>query len=254
MTLGGFTLIRNGCLLDYCWRECIQSMLPICDIVSVSVAQGEDETEQEVRAWVEREPKLRINIYPWSYPSGDINFFVNWIQYARMHTPTDFVIQADADEVLDEASYPEIRRFIQDARRCSLVCNRLNFWKDARHLIPPGECLGNKVVRIAPQDVWLPSDGSHPMGAEAVLMAVPSRVRIFHYGFLRKREAYFEKSRQLHTMFFGGMTDQRMIDAEKTEGNWMEQIQNVPWTQNLIDYDGSHPEVIRPWLSQRGYA
>lgn len=254
MTIGGTVCIRNGESLDYCWKEAIKSLLPVCHEVVVCEGQSTDNTREILNEWAQSEPKIKVCEYAWPHPKGDIDFWVNWIQYARVHLKTDYHIQLDADEILDEESYPLIRDFVLRKRWRSLICDRLNFWKDHKHLIPHGECLGHRVVRIAPQDVWLASDGSHHKGAEAAAMAEPSNVRIFHYGFLRKRDAYFDKSRQLHTMFFGGMTDQRMIDAEKADGNWMEKIEDVPWTKRLIPYRGRHPAIAIPWLKERGYA
>jgi len=254
MTLGGFTMIKDGDALDYCWRQCIESMLPVCDVVVVSVAsQNSDDTEAQVREWVAREPKLRIVIYEWPNPVGYVDFFVDWIQYTRNHVPTDFILECDADEVLHESSYPTILKLKERNARFSVRCQRYNFWRDAQHLIPHGVCCSHLVTRIAPQNVWLPSDGPHPNGQEAIMMSIdPSEpIEIFHYGFLRKPDAFFKKAKAIQNMFFGTY-DARLAKAETMTGNWMENC-DVGWENQLLPFNGTHPERMRHWLEARGY-
>src|SRR5438132_939596 len=100
MTLGGFICLKNANALDYCWRESLASILPVCDVVALSVAKGEDSTEDEAREWATKEPKLSINIYDLGNPVGNQWWYNEWLQYARMHTQADYVLQVDADEVL----------------------------------------------------------------------------------------------------------------------------------------------------------
>ncbi len=252
-TLGGNVCIRNGNELDYCWREAIQSLLPICDEVVVCDGESTDGTQEEIREWMKTEPKIKLCVYPWPNPKGDVDFWVKWLNFAREHVTCDYHIQLDADEVLSPMAYNEIRSHLNGDRH-SVFFRRHNFWGDLRLVIPPGVCLSHRVCRLAPQDVWLPSDGPHPRGAEAIGMAVESAMEIFHYGFLRKRESFFKKERGLHEMFFANDFDERLIAVESCRGNWMEEIKGLEWMNRLKDYSGSpHPIFIHEWLRNRGY-
>lgn len=255
ITLGGNVCIRNGLSLDYCFREAIESLLPICDKVYVSDGESEDGTKELLQEWANREPKLFVSTYIWPRPKADIDFWVNWLNANRKHIGEDFHIQLDADEVLHENSYPileELKKNTKPSGRVSLRCVRYNFWRDAKSLIPPGHCLGHRVVRVAPTNIWLPSDGEHALGCEAISITQESAMEIFHYGFLRKRDAYFKKSKQLHGFFFGTYDD-RLTEAEKSDGNWMENIKDVPWTSQLQGFNGTHPARMKSWLDERGY-
>lgn len=255
MKISGFTMVKNAFDLDYCFEECIKSMLDVCDEVVVSDGESSDGTQEFLREWVDREPKLKLCVYAWPAPKGDIEFFVKWIQYTREHCSGDFILQLDADEVLHEVSYAAIKsiRSLNYPQYFSVWCDRLNFYKDHYHLIPHGECLGHRVVRIAPQNVWLPSDGCHHNGAEAVGMARDwgFPIRIFHYGFLRKPSAYFKKSRALHQYFFNNY-DYR-LEAVENDPNWMTNIKDVEWINRLVTYSGDHPAIMKDWLKERGY-
>lgn len=253
MNLVGNVCIRNAFRLDYCIKECIESLLPVCDSVCVSDGESTDGTQEFLREWMAREPRIVLNVYKWPEPVGEPDFWVRWINNNREHIPKgSFHLQLDGDEVLFEQSYAEINRLKERAGEFSVLMKRLNFWADAKSLIPPGVCLADKVIRMGPQRVWTPSDGPHPMGAEWVMMQTPSDITIGHYGFLRKREAYFAKSKELHRMFFNTY-DQRLVDAEAKGGNWMREIGGIEWNGDLVPYDGHHPKVIHQWLKERNY-
>jgi glycosyltransferase involved in cell wall biosynthesis len=255
MTIGGNVCIRNGRDLDYCFRECITSLLPVCDEVVVCDGSSTDGTQEEIREWMKLEPKIKLCVYDWPNPKGDINFWVNWLNYCRKHVKSDYMLQLDADEILDESSYPALQeiRELPYPQYFSIWCDRLNFWGDPQHLIPHGVCLSHRVIRLAPQTVWMPSDGPHPDGCECVGMARDWRkpITIFHYGFLRKSEAFFKKARSLQEFFFNSY-DYR-LEAVEDHPDWMHQIKDVEWTSRLLDYHGSHPAIAKGWLRDRGY-
>jgi glycosyltransferase involved in cell wall biosynthesis len=251
MTLGGNVVIRNGNELDFCWRESIASLLPVCDVVSVSDGESTDGTQEEIRQWMAREPKLVLNVYPWPDPVGDSDWFVKWINYNREHVAADWQFQLDGDEVLHEKSYQEIRNFIETPNRTGVV-TRYNFWKDHRHTIPDGHCLGKRVVRLAPQRLWLASDGEHPKGAEAASLGAPTGIEIYHYGFIRHRDRFFKKERLLQGYFFNSY-DARLEAAEKSQGNWMENPGVTGWEGSLDGFEGTHPASALSWLKERGY-
>lgn len=260
MTLGGTICIRNGIKQEYCFQEAIRSLLPVCDEIVVCDGESSDSTWDLLQDWASKEPKLKLCVYQWPHPVADVDFYVKWLNYAREHQRTDYHIHLDADEVLGEECYSEVEAFklnTKPSNRVSLWCHRHNFWQDAQHMIPPGHCLSHRVVRVAPTGLWLPSDGAVGLAAQhghaVISMAKPSGLTLYHYGFLRRKAAYFEKSRALHTMFFGGMTDPRMLDVEDKLGQWMEEIRDVPWTKQLVKFTGSHSACIRPWLTERGW-
>jgi glycosyltransferase involved in cell wall biosynthesis len=254
MKLGGLVCVRNGDELDYCWREAVKSLLPVCEVVTICDGESTDGTQEEIRKWMLDEPKLNLCVYPWPNPKGDSDFWVKWLQYGRMHSPSDYILQLDADEVLDDCSHGLIEFYKKSTySRFTVKMERLNFWRDHRHLIPSGVCCSDVVIRMGPQDVWLPSDGIHEKGAEWVNMAREgTSIRIFHYGFLRKREQWFKKAKALQNYFFATY-DPRLAAAEKHEGNWSEMPGVTGWENNLVKYDGQHPHIALNWLRERGY-
>ena len=251
--LDGLICIRDGNKLDYCWRESIASMLPVCDRVVVCIGTGgSDNTEAAAREMAEKEPKIAICMYDWPNPKGDINFWTDWMNYARSHCRPGNILQLDADEILHENSYSDILHWKSLEGRFSLWCDRANFFKDTKSLVPHGVCLSHRVVRFLPHDVWIPSDGPDSRGDAAISMALNSGILICHYGFLRNPKQYFMKSRALLGYFFDTY-DPRLAEAELLSGNWMEEIQGVEWTKQLIPYTKTHPKIIHEWLKERNH-
>lgn len=250
-TLGGNVCIRNGFELDYCWREAVTSLLPICDKVVISDCESTDGTWEYIQDWAKREPKLVLHRYPWTDPKGSNVWWPEWLNIARQHLPTDMHIQLDADEVLHQDSYDEVLKARDN--QSILYCTRFNFWRDPQHLIPEGKCCGRTVLRIAPTNRPIPSDYPYPPAEETMGLGQQSTVKIMHYGFLRQHDAFFRKARTVQKIWANSY-DPRLEAAEKNGRQWA----STPglcggWENQLDDFTGTHPEVIKPWLRNRGY-
>lgn len=252
-TLAGTVFVRNGNSLDYCWQLAVKSLLPVCDQVIICDSDSTDGTREEMAEWFKREPKLVLCNRPWDDPNGMGDFVPVFTNYARSHTHCLWSIALDADEVLHEDSYREVRESA-DARK-TLICQRINFWKDAQHTIPRGKCISHEVVRVGDKGDWMPSDFPSPESEPMRNKAVASNVKIMHYGFLRKREAFFVKNRSVSRIILG-TTDKRIDAAEAATangGSWMDEPVN-DWNDKLEEFHGTHPEIAKPWLRDRGWS
>lgn len=250
VSLGGNICIRNGTLLDYPWMRAVRSLLPICDKVIICDCDSTDGTRELIDLFAATEKKVIPLNYPWTNPVNDNQWWPNWINYARQHLPTDMHIQLDADEILHEDDYPLIRQLTNQSR--PLFFHRLNFWRDHKHLIPEGYCCGTKVLKLARTEQPIPSDYPYAPANDTVSQATECNVRVFHYGFLRKREAFFRKAREVQRIWAGSF-DPRLEAAEKVEGNWMENPGVTGWEDRVVPWDGTHPQIMKEWLKDRGY-
>lgn len=267
--LSGYVPVRNGNKMDYCWQLAVQSMLPVCDEVVICVAltkeelerenrsredpslpEGDDGTLREAEVWILREPKIRVVTYEWTNPKGDVWMMMKWLNYTRTLLHYDMQITLDADEVIHPDAYPEIRRAV--AEKTSRWFRRLNFWQDARHLVPDGQVCGMNVARLGPTEYEMPSDNAEPHpGGEPLIRQKAlyhPKLLIFHLGFLRKQPAFFEKSRVMQQAVCGSY-DKRLEEAERTGANWWEISK---FNGALVPYNGTHPELVVPWLKERG--
>lgn len=251
-TIGGIVCARNFDSLDYCAAAAIQSLLPVCDSVLVCDSDSSDGSAEKLAEMAAANPKIKLINYPWPNPvAKSYHWWTDWINFAREHLTADFQLQLDADEVLHENSYDEIRRAAEEGPNTALLCHRHNFWKDLHHLCPIGRTCSHLVVRFGPQRCWMSSDEIHPEGEPEIRqLARPSNVEIFHYGFIRKKEAMFAKCRVVLQAHFGRY-DERLEEAEKhPDKEWWEFAKHdIP----LREYRGSHPTSVHQWLIEHGF-
>lgn len=249
-TLAGILCVRNGFELDYNWEISGESLLGVCDELVLSDCESSDGTRERMNEWSARDSRITLHSYPWSNPINTNEWWVDWLNTARQHAKSDAVMFLDADEVLHEDSYETVRRAADNG--LAGFCHRYNFWRDAQHLIPEGKCCGHEVLRIGPKNNWFPSDYPDPHGRDADIIAKAQHldIRIFHYGFLRKREAFFKKAREVQRIW-AGTFDPRLEAAEKFEGNWSEMPGVTGWENQLVDFTGTHPKIAHQWLKER---
>lgn len=251
-SLGAFIVVRDGNRLDYSWREAAESLLHHVQELVICDSDSTDGTTQEIQRWAEREPKIRYANFHWTNPKGvGHRFFVDWLNYARQQLTTTHYLYLDADEVLSDHidCVIALNEAIADGRPRRM--HRLNFWKDAEHLIPHGKCCGFEVVRFGPTNYEAVSDEPHEVEPPIVREAIyDERLVIFHVGFLRERSAFFRKARAVLNIWTGGM-DERLVRVE-TENKPMWEAENE-WGDQLVSWHGYISQPVQRWLAARGH-
>lgn len=249
-TLGASIAVRNGVEFDFCFEECIRSVLPVCDEVLVSDSDSTDQTRERLNALARDHSKIRLINYPHTNPNGDGMWVMTWTNWIRERLTTDYNFQIDADEVLHESAYDKIRERIQ-GKEVTLRLRRWNFWQDAQHVLPFGRVCAQEVLRISPKRHWLPADIPLAQGQDAMNLDTEALdIELHHYGFLRRPEAFFKKERFLQTAFTGGFDPKLEALSKKPDVKWMEEH---PEYYPLQDFTGTHPTIAHRWLRNRGY-
>ena len=250
-TLAGILAVRNGIELDYSWEEAGKSLLGVCDELVLDDCDSTDGTWERMQEWASVDPRITLAKYPWTNPVGTNQWWPEFLNHARQHAKADHILHLDADEAIHENDYGLIRSAANNGS--TLFLKRLNFWRDPQHLIPEGFCCGTKVLRMAPANMPIPSDYPWEPAEATMKQAVDSSIRVFHYGFLRRREAFFKKAKVVQNIWAGDY-DPRLRQAESSSGNWMENPVVSEWINNLSRYTGTHPEAAHMWLLERGYS
>jgi glycosyltransferase involved in cell wall biosynthesis len=252
-TLSGYICVRNALRLDYCIDLSIKSLLPVCQEVVVCDSDSDDGTREMLDKMVAKDPRIRAINWPWTNPRGvSHHAWIEWLNHARQHLTADCQITLDADEVLDDR--PECHLAIHSAlqgNNPARFFDRLNFWKDAHHLIPEGHCCGKFVARMGPTDQKMHSDEPlHPGESALVDNAVRNEhLKIFHLGFLRDRAAFYRKARAVSEIWFNRF-DERLEKGE-LEGKELAETE-CDYSHLLAPYkDGYYPEGVREWLQDR---
>lgn len=241
--------MRDGDSKDYCWRAAVQSLLEVCDTVTICDGGSTDGTMEAALDWSRRESRVRVIHFPWPNPKGEPHFWVSWLNWCRELIHNFWHIQLDADEVLYESSIPWILEFTKEKRLASAWCERINFFGDLHHTIPRDKVCGWRVARLASQSLWMPTDYPHPDGEELCRIAVESPVKIAHYGFVRRLDALFAKSKDYQGWTMGSY-DSRLVEVEAKGSGYKGIEASSGWTADL--WQGSQPKAALPWLKERG--
>lgn len=258
--ISGYVCVRNGIELDYCWRQAVQSLLPVCDEVLICDGESTDGTYEEAcHLALGARSKVRVIRYPWVQPWADVAWMVRWMNFARERLLHPWQLYLDADEVLDPGAVPGIMQLLDQRRAGSF--QRLNYWNDPHHLAPRDRVCAPEVARFGPSNVYMPMDDSgysqqfhdptfRPNVSDLAQGPMPLGLVIHHYGFLRKSDAFVAKTKIVQGAFFGTV-DERIADTAAAEGDWRRRdyFDGAP----LVPYTGGHPDVILPWLRDRGY-
>lgn len=243
-TIGAHIIAHNCVENDYCLEECIRSVAPICDRIIVVECESTDATPDLLDRLAQDIPQLVVAEYEWK-PSRNLEWIREIVKHTKFLVNTDWYVSMDADEVLSRDQLPAIRRHVDEHGR-SDVCGsfyRHTFWKDAQHVIPHGVVCNHICARLGPLKQALSGDIINPKRT----VRIP--VDIWHYGHLRKREAWARKSAEMHKASFGEVP----IHWKKALNGDFSGVDKCVPENTLIPYKRTHPNVAHKWLQERGY-
>lgn len=258
--LSAYVIVHDAIKGDYPVLECAESLMRADEVVLCD-CDSTDGTLQMMVRWATTRPKVRVISVPWpklpSYdewksdlprPANDAMFWPKLINEVRPYLRYKHQLHLDADEIVFPEAWPEIHTAVAEGT-CRYL-RRLNFWRDAKSLVPDGWVCGTNVARVGPTRLWMPSDEMHPEGEPEmrILATKHPSLLIGHYGFLRKQDGFFAKSKVMQTAVVGNY-DARLEEAEQTGKDWWE-VSTFP--AELVPFDGKNPDIIIPWLKERG--
>ena len=251
-TLGGSLFIRNGEKFDYCYKEAIECLLEFCDRVVVVIIPTEDNTFYEIGDTFKdeiRSGKLRYRIIlnsDWEDMSFHgkyrLSIFTN---YAIEMLDTDYVFNLQGDEIVDPNSYEWIRRAINEGSE-SYLCKRVNLWGSPYTQLNVPQArkpCSTEIVRLAKACYRAYDD------AESIAAPVDSKyldkIKIWHMGFVRKREVHPDKIREMQGNIFRCGVDEKLTG--------MEVFDSTKWfgPEDVIPIEGELPPLIQKWAKER---
>jgi len=114
MKVSGFTIIRNAVKYDFPVVESIQSLLPLCDEVIVSVGNSEDNTLELIKNIQSQKIKIIESIWADSLRKGGLLLAKETNKAMdAISSDSDWVIYLQADEVLHENDTSVIKEAMQ---------------------------------------------------------------------------------------------------------------------------------------------
>lgn len=242
--LSGFSLVKDATLYDLPIEACLRSALRVCDEVVVNVGASDDDTLERVRA-VDH-PDLRVLHTEWPDPRGtglrELSRETNRAMDACRH---DWALYLQADEVLHEddeaALVGALARSDGDPRVEGLLFDYLHFHGSPEWVLE-GRRRYRREVRVVRRSAGVRSvrdaQGFRvggPGGRKP--RVVRSGARIFHYGYVKSREALDERRRK-GAVWAG--------DDPGEAGPFV-----LRGYAGLRRFEGDHPRVMRERLASR---
>lgn len=248
--IGGSQFIRNGLQYDYCFRESILSLLEFCDEVQV-VDAGSDDGTQDVLSDLEKQFKhLHITYLSkehWDSQHGreKLSYFHNM---AIDKLSCDYNFSLQSDEIVHEGSYGAIRAAVEKDHE-GVMCRRINLWESPylQLSVPLNRMpCSEYVVRLA-KPKYKHYDDGESIGVIAN-EDFAELIRIYHMGFVRKREVMKAKITNMQVDVFGFAEADRKLQL-------CDVFNPQLWFANddLKPIDELLPKVIQKWASERVY-
>ena len=247
-SLGGTVFIRNATEFDYCIRETILCLQDFCDKVVVLDAGSTDNTKDLILDVINGKTKvIELTNDDWFSQTGKqkLAYFTN---VAIEHLDTDYHFCLQADEILHEKSYEIVRDAIESGSE-GVMCSRINLWGSPyMKLSVPQErkpC-STQVIRLA-KTKYRSMDDSENLGAFPSF-GFYQDIRIYHMGFVRKREVMKAKITHIQKDVFQTEPDTKL--------NGMDIFNPYAWfdkEKDLTPIDEPLPKIIQQWAKERVY-
>lgn len=250
-TLGGFIFFKDAEKYDYCAKEAILSLSECCD--KVSVVTFSDEFHDPINNWLFRfTMNGKANIYYYELPGyiwhvmkGKTKL-ANIQNIAAMFLDTEYQLLVQADEVIHPDSYLAIREAMETGIE-GFLCERINLWgsPNTKLVVPQNrQPCSTKVNRLTKRGYWCYDDGESIAAPTSAAFA--DRIKIIHYGFVRKREVMKAKIINMQEGVFAmAGHDPKLDQCEVFDSKlWFDGADLAP-----IDFE--HPAIMKDWVAQR---
>lgn len=249
--LAGTLIIRNGVRYDYNFKESIDCLLEFCDHVFVGDFGSDDGTVKILREY--NDPKLTVIFYPsyfWESIHGKDK--LRWatdelIKIAEIEG-YEWNFNLQADEIVHEQSYNQIRVAINSMSGNSFLCTRKNLWGSVNtelnvpHNRKP---CSTEIVRLA-KSYYKSYGDAESLLVDKVNKDFVNKINIWHYGFVRKKEVMKDKIINMQVSVFG-------MEHYDNKLNESEIFNSELWFKgsDLKPISEPHPKIMQKWILER---
>ena len=253
MKIVGFTIIRNALKYDYPVVEAIESILPLCDEVIVSVGQSEDGTLDLIESI--QSAKIRIVQSQWDEnlrKSGQVLAEETNKAMDQIPADADWCLYIQADEVIHEKYYPVIRQtmatYEHDATVEGLLFKYLHFYASYDYVGDSRKWYSHeiRIVRRDPQiRSYLDAQGFRKSGHKLQVKLVDAY--IYHYGWVKPPSIQLQKINDFHKLWSD--QDSELIDSRKIK----DAAFDYAGIDSLQKFTGTHPLVMQERIRRKNW-
>lgn len=245
MKISGFSFIRNALKYDYPIKECIDTLLGLCDEVVIVVAESEDETLSFIKS-LERE-HLKIIDSKWN-PNLGYNLLSELTNLAMSNCAGEWGIYLQSDEIIHEKYYSAILEAIKESNEDKeiegLLFNYKHFYGSHR-LYHLGRRFYRDEVRAIRLGAGIVSYGDakgfRKDGRKLIVRRV--NAEIYHYGWARDPKKMESKTRNFHQLWHSKESLKKIMEKEAG-------LYELEKNFHLISFEEDHPMIMHGWLKK----
>lgn len=250
--LAGCSFIRNGVKFDYCFIEAIKSLQQCCDHVFVVDAGSDDGTVDELKKMEDEKTSIiYLTKSDWDNQHGKekLSYFSNIAINAAQDAGYEYQLYIQGDELIHEKSYSEVRKAIETGAE-GYMCRRINLWQSCYTQLSVSldrmPC-SVSVIRLCKTKYGCVDDAEN-VGVPFVDAYFEEGIRIYHMGFVRKREVMKAKITNMQVSVFGmSEPDAKLKECDTFNPKlWF-------YDEDLKPIDEPLPKLIQNWAKERYY-
>lgn len=256
MKVSGFTIVRNAIKYDYPVVEAITSILPLCDEVIVSVGNSEDNTAELIASI--NSPKIKIVHSVWDdsiREGGRVLAIETDKAKAHISTDTDWGFYIQADEVVPEVDYANVRSAMQQHKNNTqvdgLLFNYRHFYGSYNYVADAYNWYSKeiRIVRNNPAiHSWGDAQGFRKQTANGKFEKLQVKqidAYIHHYGWVKHPAAQQRKQESFHKMWH----DDEWVKENIRETNEFD----YDAIDSLKRFEAKHPVVMQARISDKNW-
>lgn len=251
MKIAGFTIIRNALINDYPIVEAIVSILPVVDVMIVSVGDSEDDTLQLIRQIAS--DKITIVQSTWDpalRKGGQILAIETDKAFQEIDPTYDWAFYIQGDEVVHEQYHAGIRQaatqYKDDRQVEGLLFNYLHFYGTYDY-VGDSRRWYHKEIRMIRNDKSIRSykdaQGFRKNGEK--LKVKPIDAYIYHYGWVKSPKQMLEKKKNIIQYWSEQQAETRELAAQE--------LFDFSDFDSLQKFAGTHPSVMLPRIATRNW-
>ena len=258
--LGCSIFVHNAVEYDYCLREAVESLIPICEEIVILDAQSTDlATVQLIRRLESQYPTVKA-FYGAEWECAN-NFTRLQILATEAKNKLSHKIKwhfmLQADEVLHETSHKGIVQAIEQGNKTAIQSFRVyrfhvygNFSTMVSLTAPTHrKPAGDWIIRLGKKELAVVGDAENlaDLGCSTYFA---NKIILFHYGYMRHSTPMLKKGIDMTTWFGGNIEpDKRLLDMQTTGRGW--KPYEIMEKELLEPIRMPHPAIMAPWIEAR---
>ena len=244
--LGVYQFIRNATKYDYPLEESILSAIPIADQIVLCECESEDDTLDRVNALKEKFPdKIQVIHHPWITHFSELSTIGN---YCIPHLSTNWHMQLQADEVLEDYAEDTIRYLINNLTGYYNAIS-VQYYHFLGNYETEFDFIYRKAIRIARRGSgwWLGGDACQLEGGNDQNV-FDSKVTLFHYGKVKDGKVGYQKEVDFQSYYTDiGFPDPKMAEMKEKLGEYCDYVylfEEAIKKGEVRKFEGKHPKVM----------